>query len=120
MRKSAALLAATLVLSPFAASAQSIGGSYASQGTNIDGSGYDGTVEITLASDTTCVIEWKTGQTESKGICMRSGNAFAASYVLQDKVGLLVYQVMEDGSLDGIWTIVGQDGSGTEVLTPAE
>jgi hypothetical protein len=98
--------------------AQDVGGSYAVEGTNINGSPYTGTAEITLLSETTCAIEWTTGSTTSTGICMRYGNAFSAGYVLGDAVGLLVYEIMEDGSMDGIWTVTGQDGTGTEILTP--
>ena len=41
-----------------------------------------------------------------------------AGYVLDDAVGLVVYEVKGDGSLEGAWTISGKDGSGTEKLTP--
>ncbi len=101
------------------ASAQSIGGTYTVQGTNLNGSPYQGTAEITLTSDTTCVIEWVTGSTTSQGICSRNQNAFAAAYVLGDAFGLVVYEVLDDGTLDGLWTISGQNGNGTEKLTPA-
>jgi len=100
------------------AAAQSIGGTYAVAGTNFDGSAYSGEAVITLTSKTTCVIEWKTGGTTSDGICMRNDDAFAASYVLGDSIGLVVYKVKSDGSLDGLWTIAGKEGNGTEVLTP--
>ena len=49
------------------ASAQSIGGSYVVNGTNLDGSPYAGTAEITLTSSTTCTIHWVVGST-SEGI----------------------------------------------------
>jgi hypothetical protein len=49
---------------------------------------------------------------------MRDGNAFAASYQLGSAIGLVIYRVLPDGSLGGTWTIAGQEGSGTEVLTP--
>ena len=101
------------------ASAQSIGGSYTTKGTNLDGSPYGGTVEITLTSETTCTIHWVTGSSTSDGICSRNGDAFAAAYVLGDAFGLVVYKVLEDGTLDGLWTIAGQGGNGTEVLPPA-
>lgn len=101
------------------ASAQSIGGSYQVEGTNLDDSPYSGTAEITLTSDTTCVIHWTTGSTTSEGICSRNGDAFAASYVLGDAIGLVVYKVEEDGSLEGLWTIAGKEGNGTESLTPS-
>lgn len=102
------------------ASAQSIGGSYNVQGTNLDGSEYTGTAEITLTSSTTCTINWVTGGSTSDGICSRNDAAFAAAYVLGDAIGLVVYKVMDDGSLEGLWTIAGREGSGTEVLTPAK
>ena len=93
-------------------------GTYNVEGTNLDGSTYGGTATIELTSETTCSIEWNTGSTTSNGICMLYGDAFAAGYVLGDAVGLIVYQVKGDGSLEGAWTISGKDGSGTENLTP--
>ncbi|MDX3972662.1 hypothetical protein [Shinella sp.] len=93
-------------------------GTYNVEGTNLDGSAYNGTATIELTSETTCSIEWHTGSTTSNGICMLYGDAFAAGYVLDDAVGLIVYDVQGDGSLHGAWTISGKDGSGTEILTP--
>jgi hypothetical protein len=113
----ASLLLGLCMIAP--ASAQSIGGSYTTKGTNLDGSPYSGTVEITLTSETTCAIHWITGGSTSEGICSRNGDAFAAAYVLGNSIGLVVYKVLEDGTLDGLWTIAGQNGNGTEVLTPA-
>ena len=66
------------------------------------------------------MIHWETGGTTSDGICARNDDAFAAAYVLQDAVGLIVYKVVEDGTLDGLWTIAGKEGNGTEVLTPGQ
>lgn len=101
------------------AHAQDIGGSYTVEGTNHNGSTYEGTAEITLTSDTTCEIHWVTGSTESHGICSRNNNAFAAAYVLGDSIGLVIYKVNADGSMEGLWTIQGEGGTGTERLTPA-
>lgn len=112
----ACLALAAAIATPVAA--QSIGGSYVAEGTNLDGSPYHGTAEIKLTSDTTCVISWVTGSTTSRGICSRNGDAFAAAYVLGNAYGLVVYRVLPDGSLDGLWTIAGQNGAGTEKLTP--
>lgn len=92
-------------------------GTYTVEGTNLDGSAYEGTATIELTSETTCSIEWHTGSTTSNGICMLYGDAFAAGYVLGDAVGLIVYQVKGEGVLEGAWTISGKDGSGTENLT---
>jgi hypothetical protein len=100
------------------AAAQDVGGSYAVEGSNFDGSPYTGTAEITLLSETTCSIEWTTGPTTSSGICMRNGNAFSAGYAMGEVIGLLIYEIMADGSMQGIWTVAGQNGTGTEILTP--
>ena len=105
-------------LTAFPAAAQSIGGSYTVDGANLDGSSYTGNAAITLTSETTCEIVWETGGTTSNGICSRNGDAFAAAYVLGEAVGLVIYEVQSDGTLDGLWTIAGKEGTGTEVLTP--
>ncbi|MFN0113189.1 MAG: hypothetical protein ACKVPY_00780 [Paracoccaceae bacterium] len=106
------------VLASAAAYAQNLAGVYDVQGTNPDGSPYSGEARITPTSDTTCIIEWTTGETTSIGICMRSGDVFAASYVLGSDSGLVVYRMKPDRSLDGVWTVANQPGNGTEVLTP--
>lgn len=101
-----------------AAQGQDLVGSYAVNGTGFDGAAYSGTAEVVAVSDVTCEIRWITGGQESLGICMRQNNAFAASYVIGDKVGMAIYQIMDDGSLVGTWTIQGSNGVGNETLTP--
>src|SRR5215472_1729868 len=98
-------------------SAQSVGGRYEVHGTNLDGSRYGGTAVITRTSDTTCSIRWQTGSS-SDGFCMLAGRSFAAAYQLQASVGLVVYELQPDGTLNGVWTIANRSGAGTEVLTP--
>ena len=51
---------------------------------------------------------------------MKNGNMFAAAYQQQGFFGILSYQILEDGSLDGAWTVAGQEGYGVELLTPAQ
>lgn len=114
-------LLATAALLAFAtpALAAEVGGSYSVTGTNINGTEYEGTAEITVISNSTCAISWTTGSgSASEGICMLLDSAFAAGYVLDGQVGLIIYQVDDEGVLDGVWTIAGQDGAGTETLTP--
>ncbi|MBK1868217.1 hypothetical protein [Taklimakanibacter albus] len=101
-----------------AAAAQSIGGAYNVAGTNVDGSPYAGQALITITSNTTCEIAWQTGGTTSKGFCMRNEDAFAAGYVLGKDIGLIIYKAAPDGTLRGVWTVAGQNGAGTEILTP--
>ena len=113
-----------LVASALAASATlaladgDVGGKYKVEGTNFDGSKYSGEAEVTITSGTTCNIEWNTGGVTSSGICMRNDDAFSAAYVMKDgAVGLIIYKMKDDHSMEGIWTLSGKDGSGTEVLT---
>ncbi|MCY0146653.1 hypothetical protein OEG84_02700 [Hoeflea sp. G2-23] len=115
------LAGATMMLMALgSAQAQTIGGSYQVEGTNLDGSSYSGTAQIDVTSATTCRIAWDTG-TSSSGICMVNQNAFAAAYVFESgAVGLVVYELMQDGTLDGVWTIADTAGAGTETLTPIE
>ena len=110
-------VAAFLLAVPVAASAQDIGGSYRVNGTNFDGSPYTGTAQIVVTSKNTCRITWDTGSTAS-GICMRNGSSFSAAYVMGKAIGLVIYRINSDGSLEGLWTVADQDGVGTEVLTP--
>ena len=107
-----------LVLVAQVAAAQDIGGHYRVKGTNLDGSIYEGDAQITLTSEFTCEIIWETGGSTSNGICMRDGNAFTAGYELNGKVGLVIYMVQPDGTLDGTWTVAGVNAIGTEILTP--
>lgn len=111
------LAAGLLVGAATAAHAVDIGGRYNVKGTNFDGSRYEGTARITVTTKNTCRISWDTGST-AEGICMRNGDAFAASYVMGKAIGLVIYQIHGDGTLEGLWTIADQTGVGTEVLTP--
>jgi hypothetical protein len=95
-----------------------VGGQYRVQGKNLDGSPYTGTAKITVTTSNTCRIVWTTGGTASEGICMRNQNAFSAGYVLQGDVGLVIYEINDDGSMDGLWTVADQPGVGTERLIP--
>ena len=114
------ILAAALGCACGTAFAQDIGGTYTVEGTNLDGSAYAGTATIKLVTDTTCEIEWQTGSTSSVAICSRNDDAFAAAYVLGEAYGLVIYKIQDDGSLEGLWTVQGKSGVGTEVLTPED
>jgi hypothetical protein len=112
------ILAVLALCSAGAAMADGIVGHYTVNGTNLDGSRYAGEAQITATSDVTCDIAWNTNGTISDGICMRDGNAFTAGYVLNGKVGLVIYLIQADGSLRGTWTVDGVNAVGTETLTP--
>jgi hypothetical protein len=102
-----------------AASAQTVGGTYSVTGTNVDGSSYTGTAEITM-NGAACSISWQTGGSNSAGTCLLTGNAFGASYQLGDTPGLAVYQLQPDGTLKGQWTTIGTVGVGSETLSPSK
>ena len=119
MRLQSCLAAGLILLSATAAVAEvKVGGKYSVKGTNIDGSSYSGTAEITASSRTTCRIVWKTGSSTSTGFCMRDEDTVAAAYQLGKAVGLVIYEIKANGTLEGTWTIADQSGVGTETLTP--
>jgi hypothetical protein len=120
MLKRLMLAASLAILTSGAAVAASgeVEGTYDVLGKNPDGSEYKGTATIEVTSANTCRITWQTGASSSDGICMRNGSSFAAGCVLGDKVGLVVYDMKDDGSMVGLWTIADQAGVGSEVLTP--
>jgi hypothetical protein len=49
-------------------------------------------------------------------MCMPNGNALAALYVIEDVVGLEIYLVQDDSTLNSVWTLAGQRSQGTDVL----
>ena len=53
---------AVFAFTSLAQAAGDIGGKYKVEGTNFDGSKYSGDAKITITSETTCTIEWQTGQ----------------------------------------------------------
>jgi hypothetical protein len=112
------MLSAAMILMGGWVAAQDVTGHYLVKGTNLDGSIYEGEAQITATSDVTCEIVWQTGGSTSSGICMRDGNAFSAGYELNGKVGLVIYLIQDDGTLDGTWTVAGVGAVGTEILTP--
>ena len=114
------MLAAFAMVLAAPAFAADVGGTYRVKGTNFDGSPYGGTAVITPTGGATCRIEWKTGGTSSAGICMLAGGAVSAAYRMGEAVGLVLYKLDPDGSLNGVWTIADKMGSGTEVLTPTK
>jgi hypothetical protein len=112
------LAAACLAASVATVAAEGLGGTYRVSGKTFNGSHYSGTAEVTITSDTTCRINWKIGSEIWRGICMRNGAVFSAGYKFGNAVGLAIYDIKADGSLEGLWTIAEQSGVGTETLTP--
>jgi hypothetical protein len=91
------------------------------EGTYADGRTYGGTARITWISDSTCQIVWNPETNPVEGICMRNATSFTASYSAGNIVGLAIYDIDDEKrQLNGIWTIAGEDGFGTEILTRAD
>ena len=108
-----------VVATAASADALTLASTYKAVGTNADGSKYTGTVAIEILSDTTFGIQWTIGDSIYKGFGMRRNDALAATYTINGQPGLIIYRV-EGNGLDGLWSIRGQNGSGTEHLTPAD
>lgn len=111
----AAILAAGVTV----AGAQQITGNYQVIGDNGNGTGYRGVAAISGTAGGNCGIRWAIPNTPpTQGFCMRQGNVLSAAYKLGESVGLVVYRINDDGTLDGTWTIAGQEGVGKERLVP--
>jgi len=121
-RIAGAIVACALVLVPLAPSLgqSSATRTYQVQGTNPNGSGYSGTVQVVQTGAQTYRVQWRVGGAPIPGIGMSAGNIFSAAYVLQGKAGLVIYQIMPNGVLQGQWSVADSNGVGTETWTPAQ
>ena len=90
---------------------------YKAAGANPDGSAYTGDVSVKILSNTTFAIEWTIAGAVYKGFGMRRDDALAATYTIDGEPGLVIYKVDGNG-LNGLWAVRGQNGNGTERLTP--
>ena len=76
------------------------------------------TATVEVISDTTFNIKWKIGSAVYSGFGMRRGDTLAATYQVNGQPGLIMYTVGDGGVLSGNWSIRGENGSGTDKLTP--
>jgi hypothetical protein len=110
-------LALVAFISP--ASSAEIGGKYKDAGTDLDGSKYSGTADITISSDTNCTIVWHAeGSADIDGICMRGPDTLAAAYMFNGRPFLVLYKLEADGTLGGTYTGTNHNSVGTDILTP--
>jgi hypothetical protein len=113
------LLAAALMLGLIAAlpaSAQIREGGYAVEGTNPDGSTYDGQFLLQAGPSGSWLANWRVGNEQIIGLGLIQGGVLAVSFVINGRPGVSVFEVEPDGKLRGSWTTGG--GMGTEMLTP--
>jgi len=113
------LLAAALACGLFAAlpaMAQIREGIYDVEGTNPDGSNYDGQFLLRAGPGGAWVASWRVASEQIMGLGLIHGGVLAISFVVNNRPGVAVFEVEADGRLRGSWTTGG--GMGTEMLTP--
>ena len=110
------LALATALLFPLLAEAQPASGVYNMAGTNPDGSPYTGLVLLQDRGGGTYQVEWNVAGQRISGWGMAQGDALAASYVLDGRVGVVLYR-NAGNAWRGIWSVTGGP-PGTETLTP--
>ena len=115
--KHAACLAFLLALTATPALAQR-SGPYRVTGTNLDGSAYEGAALLQQVGTISFHIVWRVGGTEIRGVGIVSGHSFAVTYGPTQQPGMGIYQLRPDGTLEGTWSMIGANGTGTETLTP--
>ncbi|WP_128080110.1 hypothetical protein [Roseicella frigidaeris] len=98
------------------ASAQIREGTYAVEGTNPDGSTYDGQLLLRAGPAGSWLANWRVGREQIIGLGLINGGVLAISFVIDGRPGVSVFEVDADGKLRGHWTTGG--GLGTELLTP--
>lgn len=107
--------AAFLMIAP--ASAQTLTGAYATEGSNPGGGGYTGTTEL-FGSGPVYVVEQRIAGSVLEGIGIQSGSALSITYNAGGEIYISAYELQGDGSLVGSWTALGQEEVGAETLTP--
>ncbi len=110
------IIGLTLAGSAFA----DVAGTYTGSGTNPDGSKYDTEVVITKTGQSYSVQWYFDGNLGYAGVGIMKNGLFCVGYASPDGYGVVVYEVMDDGSLEGIWTGPGAQTLGSETLTPGE
>jgi hypothetical protein len=110
------LLAALPALPPEAAAQRS--GTYAVEGRGMDGTAYQGVVQIQATGPETWRLTWRIGGTTTQGVGIRIGDRLSVGYVSQGQTGVAVYDLNADGTLSGAWTQGREGGVGEERLLP--
>lgn len=98
--------------------AADITGVYNAVGSNPDGSTFTGEAAI-AASANGFDVQWNYGNGSQIGTGRLMDRLFSVRYQSPDgsATGNAVYYLNDDGSLDGIWWLDGEDGQGQETLT---
>jgi hypothetical protein len=92
-----------------------IAGEYSVVGTNEDGSPYRGALEVIKHGDV-YQFRWNAGR-QYDGVGVPNGNVVAVAFTGGSNgkgCGVVSYQLLADGSLDGVWGYWGVNEMGTE------
>lgn len=93
-------------------------GSYRVAGTNPgDDAVYTGTL-VMGASGNATVLRWDVGGSAYEGIGLAVSGVLGVAYGAET-CSVAVYDILPDGTLDGVWTLPGAGGIGTETATPS-
>ncbi len=90
-----------------------LSGLYHVTGTNPDGRPYQGTLTIESRGEVYTLL-WEIGSTSIEGVGLLKGDTLSAGW----ECGVVVYSVLEDGSLEGVWALCGESRVGTERAVP--
>jgi hypothetical protein len=95
-------------------------GLYDVQGTNLDGTTYDGVAQIRALGMNSFTILWRVGGQIVEGVGMASGRTISVAYGMAQRPGMGIYTLNPDGSMEGEWTIIGAPTIGRERLVPRD
>jgi hypothetical protein len=85
-------------------------GTYDVSGTNVDGTAYTGTLTVTRRGSV-YQFSWATGN-DYEGIGLLAGDFVAVGFG-GEACGVVAY-ALDDGALEGVWGLYGQEAAGTE------
>lgn len=112
------LIGAALALSLAAPAAAQRSGAYDVTGTNPDGTEYTGTLLLTQVGLSSFRVVWTIGGDVIEGVAMVSGLTVATAFSLNGQPGMGIYELERDGTLAGVWTVVGAFAQGRETARP--
>lgn len=88
-------------------------GVYQVTGRNLDGTPYQGTLTVEAYGEVYTLV-WELGNTRIEGVGLLEGNMLSAGW----DCGVATYSILENGEMEGVWTICGENRTGTERATP--
>jgi hypothetical protein len=122
MKKSIALISLVLSVAFLLTACQGkpdtdgVVGSYTLEGSNPDGSTYEGTLDVTASGD---AFNWNWNGGEYLGVGLQQDDIVSVAWG-SDACYVVSYVIGEDGVLTGKWTDMAISGIGADVATPTD